>query len=91
MSIHVQSYTNILYYTTVKYTHKTCKTEDKKEKKETKKVPVVGYDSVRFPSGLYCKVRGLVKPRTDLGYRRVTEFVAEAIRTGLTALGETTP
>ena len=54
-------------------------------------MPVVGYDSVSVPSGLYCKVRGLVKRRTDLGYRSVAEFVAEAIRAKLIALGETKP
>ncbi|WNZ28662.1 MAG: hypothetical protein IAX21_08375 [Candidatus Bathyarchaeota archaeon] len=52
-------------------------------------MPVVGYDSVNVPSGLYYKVIGLVEKRTDLGYRRVAEFVAEAIRAKLTALGET--
>ena len=54
-------------------------------------MPVVGYSSVNVPSGLYCKVKALVKRRPDLGYRSVTEFVAEAIRTRLTALGETQP
>jgi len=44
------------------------------------KIPVKGYDSVNVPSGLYQKVKGLVKKRPDLGYRSVTEFVAEAIR-----------
>ena len=43
-------------------------------------MPVKGYDSVNLPSGLYNKVKTLVKTRTDLGYRSVTEFVAEAVR-----------
>ena len=43
-------------------------------------LPVKGYDSVNLPSGLYVKVKGLVKARSDLGYRSVTEFVAEAVR-----------
>lgn len=43
-------------------------------------LPVKGYDSVNLPSGLYDKVKTLVKTRTDLGYRSVTEFVAEAVR-----------
>jgi hypothetical protein len=43
-------------------------------------LPVKGYDSVNLPSGLYVKVKSLVKSRSDLGYRSVTEFVAEAVR-----------
>lgn len=43
-------------------------------------MPVKGYDSVNLPSGLYKKVKDLVKNRKDLGYRSVTEFVAEAVR-----------
>jgi Arc/MetJ-type ribon-helix-helix transcriptional regulator len=43
-------------------------------------LPVKGYDSVNLPSGLYSKVKALVKSRSDLGYRSVTEFVAEAVR-----------
>ena len=43
-------------------------------------LPVKGYDSVNLPSGLYVKVKALVKARSDLGYRSVTEFVAEAVR-----------
>ena len=43
-------------------------------------LPVKGYDSVNLPSGLYDKVKKLVKTRVDLGYRSVTEFVAEAVR-----------
>ncbi len=43
-------------------------------------MPVKGYDSVNLPSGLYCKVKALVKQRVDLGYRSITEFVAEAVR-----------
>ena len=43
-------------------------------------MPVKGYDSVNLPSGLYLKVKTLVKTRSDLGYRSVTEFVAEAVR-----------
>jgi hypothetical protein len=35
---------------------------------------------VNLPSGLYIKVKTLVKRRPDLGYRSVTEFVAEAVR-----------
>ena len=43
-------------------------------------MPVKGYDSVNLPSGLYLKVKSLIKTRSDLGYRSVTEFVAEAVR-----------
>ncbi|MFA5363888.1 MAG: hypothetical protein WC325_01750 [Candidatus Bathyarchaeia archaeon] len=43
-------------------------------------LPVKGYDSVNLPTGLYVKVKSLVKTREDLGYRSVTEFVAEAVR-----------
>lgn len=43
-------------------------------------MPVNGYDSVNLPSGLYNKVKALVKHRTELGYRSITEFVAEAVR-----------
>jgi hypothetical protein len=43
-------------------------------------LPVKGYDSVNLPSGLYAKVKALVKARSDLGYRSVTEFVAESVR-----------
>ena len=43
-------------------------------------LPVKGYDSVNLPSGLYATVKKLVKTRRDLGYRSVTEFVAEAVR-----------
>ncbi|TSA57062.1 CopG family transcriptional regulator [bacterium] len=43
-------------------------------------MPVKGYDSVNLPSGLYGKVKALVKRRADLGYRSITEFVAEAVR-----------
>ena len=43
-------------------------------------MPVKGYASVNLPSGLYDKVKNLVKTRSDLGYRSVTEFVAEAVR-----------
>ncbi|MCW4014903.1 MAG: hypothetical protein NWF06_00885 [Candidatus Bathyarchaeota archaeon] len=54
-------------------------------------MPVKGYDSVNVPSGLYRKVRALIKSRSDLGYRSVTEFVAESIRTKLVEMGETAP
>jgi hypothetical protein len=43
-------------------------------------LPVKRYDSVNLPSGLYVKVKALVRRRGDLGYRSVTEFVAEAVR-----------
>lgn len=43
-------------------------------------LPVKGYSSVNLPSGLYAKVKMLIKTRPDLGYRSVTEFVAEAVR-----------
>jgi hypothetical protein len=43
-------------------------------------LPVKGYDSVNLPSGLYAPVKNLIKTRTDLGYRSVTEFVAESVR-----------
>ncbi len=35
---------------------------------------------MNLPSGLYGKVKALVKTRADLGYRSITEFVAEAVR-----------
>ena len=54
-------------------------------------MPVKGYDSVNVPSGLYEKIKALIKSRGDLGYRSVTEFVAESIRTRLTEIGETKP
>ena len=54
-------------------------------------MPVKGYCSVNVPSGLYDKVRAVVGKRSDLGYRSVTEFVAEAIRAKLTEIGETAP
>ena len=43
-------------------------------------MPVKGYDSVNLPSGLYVKVKKLVKTEVDFGYRSVTEFVADAVR-----------
>ena len=43
-------------------------------------LPVKGYDSVNLPSGLYETVKNVIQTRTDLGYRSVTEFVAEAVR-----------
>jgi hypothetical protein len=51
-------------------------------------MPAKGYDSVNVPSGLYGKVKALVERRADLGYRSVTEFVAEAVRRRLEELGE---
>jgi len=54
-------------------------------------MPVKGYDSVNLPSGLYDKVKALVNRRTDLGYRSITEFVAEAVRSRLVEMGETKP
>jgi len=53
------------------------------------RMPVKGYDSVNLPSGLYNKVKGLIKRRSDLGYRSITEFVAEAVRHRLMEMGET--
>ena len=53
---------------------------NKQNYKELKKLPVNGYDSVNLPSGLYIKVKALVAARSDLGYRSITEFVAEAVR-----------
>jgi len=35
---------------------------------------------VNLPSGLYAKMKTLIEKREDLGYRSVTEFVAEAVR-----------
>ena len=35
---------------------------------------------MNLPSGLYVKVKKLVKTKVDFGYRSVTEFVAEAVR-----------
>ena len=43
-------------------------------------MPIKGYDSVNLPSGLYATVKNLIKTRPDLGYRSVTEFVAESVR-----------
>jgi len=54
-------------------------------------MPVKGYDSVNVPSGLYEKIKALVKRRGDLGYRSVTEFVAEAVRARLMEIGEAAP
>jgi hypothetical protein len=54
-------------------------------------MPVKGYDSVNVPSGLYDKIKALIKSRGDLGYRSVTEFVAEAVRARLVDIGEATP
>jgi hypothetical protein len=62
-----------------------------KKNKGDKLMPVKGYDSVNVPSGLYNKIKALVKSRSDLGYRSVTEFVAESIRTKLVEIGETAP
>jgi len=54
-------------------------------------MPVEGYDSVNVPSGLYNKVKALVKRRSDLGYRSITEFVAETVRNRIVEMGETVP
>ena len=54
-------------------------------------MPVKGYNSVNLPSGLYAKVKALVNRRSDLGYRSVTEFVAESVRTRIIEIGETAP
>jgi hypothetical protein len=62
-----------------------------KKNKGDKLMPVKGYDSVNVPSGLYDKIKALVKSRGDLGYRSVTEFVAESIRTRLVEIGEAAP
>ena len=35
---------------------------------------------MNLPSGLYSKVKEIIEERQDLGYRSVTEFVAEAVR-----------
>lgn len=42
--------------------------------------PPKGYDSVNLPSGLYARIKELVKNRAELGYRSVTEFVSDATR-----------
>jgi Arc/MetJ-type ribon-helix-helix transcriptional regulator len=55
-----------------------------------KTLPVKGYDSVNLPNGLYAKVKALVKSRSDLGYRSVTEFVAEAVRKRTEEIDKTT-
>jgi len=54
-------------------------------------MPVKGYDSVNLPSGLYDKVKAIVKKRPDMGYRSITEFVADAVRTKLVEIGEAAP
>ena len=79
MSIHDQTYTNILYRDTVN------------KKWWGTGMPFVGYYSVNLPSGLYRKVKAVVKSRNELGYRSITEFVAEAVRNRLTEMGETKP
>ena len=43
-------------------------------------MPVKAYRSVNLPTELYKRVKGLVEERKELGYRSVTEFVAEAVR-----------
>lgn len=43
-------------------------------------MPVNGYDSVNLPSPLYQKVKKVIKAKKELGYRSITEFVAEAVR-----------
>ena len=58
----------------------TKQTQRKQQTNGSEKMPVKGYDSVNLPSGLYDKVKSLVKARADLGYRSITEFVAEAVR-----------
>jgi len=60
-------------------------------RKGRQKMPVKGYDSVNLPSGLYRKVRGLIKARADLGYRSITEFVAEAVRKRVEELSNSMP
>jgi hypothetical protein len=55
------------------------------------KMPAKGYDSVNLPSGLYLKVRELIKARADLGYRSITEFVAEAVRKRSEELSKSEP
>ena len=50
-------------------------------------MPVKGYDSVNLPHGLYLKVKALVDRRKDLGYRSITEFVADAVRRRIEVLG----
>jgi metal-responsive CopG/Arc/MetJ family transcriptional regulator len=54
-------------------------------------MPVKGYDSVNLPSGLYRKVRELIEARADLGYRSITEFVAEAVRKRIEELSKPAP
>ncbi|MCW4015178.1 MAG: ribbon-helix-helix domain-containing protein [Candidatus Bathyarchaeota archaeon] len=54
-------------------------------------MPVKGYDSVNLPSGLYKKVKTVIKNRNELGYRSITEFVAESVRHRLVEIGETAP
>ena len=54
-------------------------------------MPVKGYDSVNLPSGLYNKVKNLVKNRKDLGYRSITEFVGDSIRKRLEEIEKLTP
>lgn len=43
-------------------------------------MPVKGYESVNLPTELYRGVRELIEVRRNLGYRSVTEFVAESVR-----------
>ena len=54
-------------------------------------MPVKGYCSMNVPVGLYYWVKGLVRARSDLGYRSMTEFVLELVRVRLVDLGETGP
>ena len=37
-------------------------------------------NAVNLPLGLYDKVKELVRNRKDLGYKYITEFVAESVR-----------
>jgi hypothetical protein len=43
-------------------------------------MPPNGYSSVNVPSGLYRRVKALIKARDELGYRSISEFAVEAIR-----------
>ena len=51
-----------------------------------RKMPVKGYNSVNLPTPLYNKVKALIEKRKDLGYRSITEFVAEAVRESCIAI-----
>ena len=43
-------------------------------------MPPNGYSSVNVPSGLYRRVKALIRARDELGYRSISEFAVEGAR-----------